>query len=300
MRETNYIATFSIVAHDPEEQAWGVAVASKFLAVGSVVPWARVGAGAVATQAFANTSFGPRGLSMMERGQSAEDVLAGLIAADESRARRQVGLIDRAGGSATYTGEDCKPWAGGYAQSGYAVQGNLLEGPSVLETMAETFERQGGRLPERLHAALLAGDRAGGDKRGRQSAAILVAKAAGGYGNFNDRWIDYRVDNAPNPVKQLGELLRLHIIHNETSPQEQQVTLQGEILQKLQILMTERGFYAGDIHGEYDAATRQALAMLVAYENINERTDLDEGRMDQIAFDFLLPDLSGSDYHSSS
>ena len=293
MRETNYIATFSIVAHDPEEQAWGVAVASKFLAVGSVVPWARAGAGAVATQAFANTSFGPRGLSMMERGQSAEDVLATLIAKDEGRPRRQVGFIDQAGCSATYTGVDCKPWAGGYAQRGFAVQGNLLEGPSVVESMAEAFTRQAGSLPQRLFAALLAGDRAGGDKRGRQSAAMLIVKEAGGYGGFNDCWIDYRVDNAADPVEQLGELLRLHIIHNETSPREQQVTLRGEILQNLQALMTKRGFYADDIHGKYDAATRQALAMLVAHENINDRTDLEQGRMDLIALEHLLPDLSG-------
>lgn len=227
MKSINSITTFSIVAHDPEEQAWGVAVASKFLAVGSVVPWARAGAGAVATQAFANTTFGPRGLSMMNAGQSAEDVLAGLIAEDEGRTRRQVGLIDKAGRTATYTGVDCKPWAGGYAQSRCAMQGNLLAGPGVIAAMAEAFERHNGPLPQRLYAALFAGDRAGGDKRGRQSAAILVVRAAGGYGGFNDRWIDYRVDNAHNPVEQLGELLRLHSIHNETSPRAEQVPLRG-------------------------------------------------------------------------
>ncbi|MBT3389028.1 MAG: DUF1028 domain-containing protein [Chloroflexi bacterium] len=282
------IATFSIVAHAPDEQAWGVAVASKFLAVGSVVPWAQVGAGAVATQAFANTSFGPRALTLMQQGQSAEEALAGLIAADEGSPRRQVGLVDKAGRSATYTGVECKPWAGGYAQSGFAVQGNLLAGPGVIEAMAETFERHNGLLPQRLYAALLAGDHAGGDKRGKQSAAILVVKAGGGYGGFNDRWIDYRVDNAPNPVEELGELLRLHTIHNETSARADQVPLQGEILQNLQILLAERGFYAGDIHGKYDATTRQALGLLVAYENINDRTDLEQGRIDQIALDFLL------------
>ena len=254
------------------------------------MPWARAGAGAVATQAFANTSFGPHGLGMMGNGQAAEVVLALLIAEDEGRARRQVGLVDQAGHSATYTGEACKPWAGGYTGSGFAVQGNLLAGSGVVESMAETFERCSGEFPDRLYAALFAGDQAGGDKRGRQSAALLVVKAGGGYGGFNDRWLDYGIDNAPNPVEQLGELLRLHIIHNETSPREEQVLLRGEILQKLQILMTERGVYAGDIHGEYDAATRQALSQLVANENINDRTDLELGCMDQIALDFLWND----------
>ena len=284
------VSTFSIVAHDPDEQAWGVGVASKFLAVGSVVPWARAGAGAVATQAFANTSFGPHGLGMMGNGQAAEVVLALLIAEDEGRARRQVGLVDQAGHSATYTGEACKPWAGGYTGSGFAVQGNLLAGSGVVESMAETFERCSGEFPDRLYAALFAGDQAGGDKRGRQSAAILVVKAGSGYGGFNDRWLDYRVDNHPDPVAELGELLRLHRIHNETSPRAEQVPLRGEILQTLQELMTKRGVYAGDIHGEYDAATRQALSQLVANENINDRTDLELGCMDQIALDFLWND----------
>jgi len=282
------VATLSIAAYDAEERAWGIVVASKFLAVGSVVPWARSGAGAIATQAFANTTFGPRGLSLMEQRQAAEDVLTAMIADDPGRARRQVGLVDKAGCAATYTGEDCKPWAGGVAGVGFAAQGNLLAGPQVAEMMAETFTRHSGQLPDRLYAALLVGDQAGGDRRGRQSAAILVVKAGGGYGGFNDRWVDYRVDNHPDPVKLLGELLHLHIIHNETSPRAEQIQLRGEILQDLQILMSKRGFYTGDIHGEYDSDTRQALGVLVSYENINDRTDIENGRMDQIALDFIL------------
>ncbi len=265
-----------------------MAVASKFLAVGSVTPWARAGSGAVATQAFANTTFGPRGLILMEKGQTAAEALEVLIAEDDGRAHRQVGLVDSIGASAAHTGEGCKPWAGSISEAGFTIQGNLLTGPGVIEAMATAFERCKARLPEKLYAALLAGERAGGDKRGRQSAAILTVRAGGGYGGFNDRWIDYRVDNAHNPVEALGELLQLHVVHNETSPPAEQVRLRGAILQKLQQQMSAQGFYAGDIHGKYDAATRQALGVFVAYENINNRTNLDEGRIDQIALEFLL------------
>ncbi len=282
------IHTFSIVAYDPNEPAWGIAVASKFLAVGAVVPWARAGVGAVATQAFANTTFGPGGLALMEQGHSAEEALNALLAQDTKSGRRQVGMVDAHGGAATFTGAECHDWAGGVTGAGCAVQGNLLTGPEVVEAMAEAFTQTPGRLPDRLYAALLAGDRAGGDRRGRQSAAILVVKDQGGYGGFNDRWIDYRIDNHPDPVPLLNELLRLHILHNEVGPPEAQVSLRGEVLKKLQRAMEQRGLYQGTIHGEYDAATRDALAALVLTENLKDRTNLEAGTIDADALEFLL------------
>jgi uncharacterized Ntn-hydrolase superfamily protein len=192
---TQPVATFSLVAFDPEAQAWGVAVASKFPAVGAVVPWAQAGAGAVATQSYANTRFGPEGLARMQSGRTAQETLAELLADDPERAKRQIGLVDAQGRAATYTGEECLEWAGGRIGKHYAAQGNLLVGPQVVETLSATFERSTGDLPDRLLAALSAGDEAGGDRRGRQSAALYVARAGSGYAGFNDRWIDYRVDD---------------------------------------------------------------------------------------------------------
>ena len=284
------INTFSIVAFDAETQAWGVAVASKFLAVGSVVPWARARAGAVATQAWANTTYGPHGLSLMAQGASAEAALQQLLAEDKTPHVRQVGLVDRQGHAAQFTGESCKPWAGGIIGPGFAIQGNFLAGKIVVEAMAEKYTESSGWFPERLYAALLAGDRAGGDQRGRQSAALLVVKENGGYGGFNDRWIDYRVDNHPDPIPLLGELLSLHIVHNETGPPEDRVALIGEPLRKLQNLMKHRGIYNGEAHGRYDHPTQAALDELVRRENVRDRTDIAKGYMDQIALDFLLRD----------
>jgi uncharacterized Ntn-hydrolase superfamily protein len=205
--------TFSIVACDLDEQAWGVAVASKFPAVGAVVPWAQANAGAVATQSFANTSYGPHGLELMQNGISADEALAKLLQEDKDRDLRQVGLVDLKGKSATFTGEGCFPWAGGVTGKGYAIQGNILKSNKVVPAMEKTFLKTKGSLPKRLHAALLAGDRAGGDKRGRQSAAIYIVKPNGGYGGFVDRWIDYRVDDHADPVLRLGELLEMHELY---------------------------------------------------------------------------------------
>jgi len=181
--------------------------------VGAVVPWAQAGAGAVATQSFANTSFGPRGLALMGTGLSAQEALERLLEDDPDRELRQVGLVDSHGGSGTFSGSGCFAWAGGVAGKGYAIQGNILAGRRVVPAMERTFLKTKGDLPTRLHAALLAGDRAGGDKRGRQSAAIYVVKPKGGYGGFLDRWLDYRVDDHQVPVPRLGELLEMHDLY---------------------------------------------------------------------------------------
>jgi uncharacterized Ntn-hydrolase superfamily protein len=280
-------STFSIVAHDPATPAWGVAVASKFPAVGAVVPWARAGAGAVATQSEANTSFGPLGLQQMAEGESAERTVQALVADDPGRAMRQVGMVDAAGRPATFTGAGCFDWAGGALGDHYAVQGNILAGPEVVAHMAAAFEAAKGELPARLLAALLAGDRAGGDRRGRQSAALLVVKPAGGYGGHNDRWIDYRVDDHPDPVPRLAELLELHELYFGQSPPADRLRLEGATLIALQRIMRENGYYAGEANGQCDETTLAALRRFVGNENFEERTDLNARTIDRPVFEFL-------------
>jgi uncharacterized Ntn-hydrolase superfamily protein len=203
------IATFSIVAFDSATGDLGVAVQSKFFAVGSVVPWARADVGAVASQAFGNTTFGPRGLDLLASGKSPEEVLDSLLAGDPDREQRQVGVVDRRGRSATYTGKKCLNWAGGRAGVRYTCQGNILTGPEVVEAMARAFEATSGLLGDRLLAALDAGQAAGGDSRGMQSAALLIVRDKGGYGGYNDRYCDLRVDDATNPFVELRRLYNL-------------------------------------------------------------------------------------------
>lgn len=203
------VATFSIVGADPKTHQVGVAVASRFFAVGSVVPWARADAGALATQAFANTSFGPYGLVLMQQGLAAEAIVKRLLAGDDQPARRQVGVVTADGGSATHTGSGCTSWAGGRAGKGYAIQGNILAGEEVVTAMELAYLDTPGSLAQRLYAALMAGDGAGGDARGHQSAALVVARPNGGYGGYTDRYIDIRVDDHKDPLGELGRLLEI-------------------------------------------------------------------------------------------
>ena len=201
------IATFSIVARDPGRGEIGVGVASRFFAVGSVVPWAKAGVGGVATQAFGNTSFGPRGLDMLEKGLQPEEVLRVLLRNDDSPNRRQVGIVSADGSSVTFTGKDCLHWTGGRNGPNYALQGNILTGENVVAGMEKAFLETKGTLADRIYAALVTADREGGDARGKQSAAMIVVKEKAGYGGFNDRAIDIRVDDHPEPFKELGRLL---------------------------------------------------------------------------------------------
>jgi len=208
------VATFSIVACDPSTKAWGVAVQSRFLAVGSVVPWAEAGVGAVATQSFANVGYGPGGLALMRSGKSAAETVKALTAADPERDRRQLGVVDAKGGSASFTGKGCHAWAGHREGDGFCVQGNILAGEAVVDAMARAFAdgrgSRGGDLADWLVAALDAGQKAGGDRRGMQSAALLVVREGAGYGGGNDRWIDLRVDDHAQPIAELGRLLAIH------------------------------------------------------------------------------------------
>src|SRR4051794_16365763 len=214
--------TFSLVARADDQ--WGVAVASKFLAVGAAVPAAQYGVGAVATQSFANLAYRPDGLRLLAEGRTAQQVLDALTAADELREQRQAGVVDRDGGAATFTGSECHGWAGGRTGDGWAAQGNILTGPAVVDALAETFESSTGPLSGRLAQALLAADRAGGDRRGRQSAVLLVVSEAGGYGGGSEVLVDLRVDDHPDPVLELQRLLDLHTLYfgkpEETLPLE--------------------------------------------------------------------------------
>jgi len=279
-------ATFSIVAFDPARQEWGVAVASKFLAAGAVVPWARAGAGAVATQSYANTRFGPEGLDRMAEGLSAEETLAHLLAADPEREKRQVGLVDRAGRAAAFTGTECLPWAGHRIGEGFCCQGNLLVDARTLEAMAETFVKATGELADRLVTALLAGDRAGGDRRGRQSAAILVVREGGGYGGFNDRYMDLRVDDDPDPVAKLKDLVELHHLYFGTPRPEDRIPIDAALAREIQRLLRHVGLYTGEITGVYDEATRRALETLFGIENLEERWQPGDA-IDRVAWEFL-------------
>ena len=286
-------STFSIVAYDPQENAWGVAVASKFLAVGAVVPWARAGQGAVATQSYANTSYGPKGLELMGAGLSAEQALERLLAEDEGRQHRQVGLVDAQGRAAAFTGSACYSWAGNRAGLNYTCQGNILVGEATVEAMAATFEQAPGELADRLVAAVAAGEAAGGDLRGRQSAAVLVVKPQGGYAGFNDRYLDLRVDDDARPVQRLAELVEMHHLFFHRTDPSQQVLIEGELVEEVQRMLIHEGLLTGQISGSYDVDTRRAFAQLIGRENLEERCDLEAGRIDPPALTYLRKRFGG-------
>ncbi len=250
--------TFSIVALDPVTGDLGVAVASKFLAVGSVVPWARAGVGAIATQAFANVRYGPDGLAALERGLPAMAAVTLLTDADAGAAERQVGIVDAHGGAGSFTGQGCLPWAGGRTGPGWAVQGNILTGPEVVDAVVAAFIASTEPLPKRLLDALLSADRAGGDRRGRQSAALLVVRAGGGYGEGDDRWIDLRVDDHQDPIPELGRLLGIWRLLMERPDPADLIVIDTAIARELRGRLTQVGWAAGP-DGPFKARLRAAL-----------------------------------------
>jgi uncharacterized Ntn-hydrolase superfamily protein len=275
--------TFSIVACDLRTEEWGVAVASKFIAVGAVVPWLQAGVGAVATQALANTSYGPHALSLLASGMSAREALDRLIAADSGRAERQVGVIDGRGRAATHTGDECMPWAGGRTGRGYAAQGNILAGPGVVDAMADACEHAPpGPLAERLLAALAAGDGAGGDRRGKQSAALRVASPRAGYGGFNDVKVDLRVDDHAEPVLELQRLYRLHDLLFGRTPDEDQLEVTDAVEAELRDLLGRVGHPAAAGRDGLHAAMRA----WVGAENLEERW-IGNSRLDPVILERL-------------
>ena len=263
--------TFSIVAFDPANGDLGIAVQSKFPNVGVSIPFARAGVGAVATQCYCNTSYGPRGLALLENGASPEQAVAILTGDDPQRDYRQVGIIDAQGRTASFTGAQGFAWAGSVQGRNCAAQGNTLAGPEVVESMAQVFEATPGPLAVRLLAALQAGQAAGGDRRGQQSAALLVKRAGGGYGGFDDRYVEISVYDHPAPIAELERLYAIHRLTYFRSEPEQLVKIDAAIASELQQVLRARGFYPGAITGVCDEALLKALRDFMGWENYDER-----------------------------
>lgn len=284
-----HINTYSIVAYDPDEKAWGVAVASKFLAAAAVVSWAKAGAGAIATQAFARVSYGPDGLALLAEGKSAEETLKLLTSKDPKATSRQVGIVDAQGRVAAHTGAECHSWAGHKTGDGFTCQGNILTGPDTLEAMAEAYKKGTGELADRLVAALLAGDTVGGDKRGKQSAGVLIVKENGGYGGDNDRYIDLRVDDHEEPVEKLANLVNMHHTFFRPVNEADRMEITPEIAVELQNILIEEGYYSGDPNDRWDELSVQAFWALVGNENLEERwnPEKDSYHIDRVTLDYL-------------
>ena len=281
---TKIVATFSIVGFDPETDSLGVAVQSKFLAVGAVVPWARASVGAVATQAMANYNYGPRGLDLMATGKTADETVEGLISADEDREHRQVGVVDGKGRAATFTGSECFDWAGGETGEHYAAQGNILVGRETVGAMAKTYEETRGDLATRLLSALEAGQAAGGDSRGKQSAALLVVREGGGYGGDNDRVVDLRVDDHPDPIMELVRIRDLHTLYFGETRAEDVVPLDGDVRGQVAEALRRSGFVEGTDVG--DDALFEALSAYIRTENFEER-EQERGYLDRAVLDYM-------------
>jgi uncharacterized Ntn-hydrolase superfamily protein len=280
------VQTFSIVAADPDAGECGVAVASRFLAVGSAVPWARGGVGAVATQSYANTSYGPVGLDLLAQGSTPEEAISRLTASDPQAAKRQVGIVDAAGKAATYTGGECFPWAGGATAPGVAVQGNILVSGATVEAMLAAFKGAPGTLSTRLLAALGAGEAAGGDRRGKQSAALLVVKPRGGYGGFNDRYLELRVDDHPAPVAELGRLHELWRLYFEKARPEELIPIDAAVAAELRRGLRRLGYDPGPEASAWDERAQAAFTAFSERENLEDRLRGD-GRTDQRVLAYL-------------
>jgi uncharacterized Ntn-hydrolase superfamily protein len=257
------IPTYSIVACDLEAREWGIVVQSKFLAVGAAVPAADAEVGALATQAWANLGYRPQGLALLREGYSAEDVVRTLVGADEGREHRQLGVVDAHGRAATHTGSECLEWAGGTTGPGYAAQGNILVSAATVDALADSFERSGGEpLSERLLRCLAAAEAAGGDRRGRQSSALLVVRKDGGYGGTSDVAVDLRVDDHPHPVEELERIYRIHDLLFGQTPDDEWLEVDDELEVELRGRLAALG---------YDGELASALAAWAGTENLEER-----------------------------
>lgn len=280
------INTFSIVARDPASGDLGIAVASKFLAVGMGVPHARAGVGAIATQASTNMIWGEQGLDMLASGASAPETIDRLIASEGSAANgRQLGIVDAQGNAATFTGTLAMHWAGGKTGPGFACQGNILAGPEVVDAMASSFRHSHGRFADRLIDALQAGDEAGGDRRGRQAAAMLIVRRNGGYGGQTDRWLDLRVDDHDSPVRELRRLVELHAFYFDTD---------NAVLVPLDAALLERLAEQLTLIGELNTATAERGAVLAALESWVGKENLEMRLRTDDQIDTVILDLLSS------
>ncbi len=269
------VATYSIGACDLDAGRWGVATQSKFLAVGSVVPWAEPHVGAIATQAYANPRYGPEGLALLREGLSAEEVVERLTSADEGRGQRQLGVVDAEGRAATFTGDECHAWAGGRTGAGYAVQGNILVSGATVDALVETFEGSAGRrLAERLLDCLDAAEAAGGDSRGRQSAALLVVERDGGYASLSDVLVDLRVDDHPDPLGELRRIYRIHDALFGQTPRDEWLPVDAALRAEIDALLANTG--------------HATLADWAGVENLEERVrEAGEDEIDPVVLERL-------------
>lgn len=267
------VATYSIAACDLEAKQWGVAVQSKFLAVGSVVPWAEPNVGAIATQAYANPRFGPDGLALLREGRPAAEVVERLVAEDEGRDERQLGVVDGSGRGASWTGPDCMEWAGHRTGDCYAAQGNILVGEETVAALAATFEANP-RLPlvQRLVECLAAAQAAGGDRRGQQSASLLVVERNGGYASLSDVLVDLRVDDHEHPVEELRRIYALHRRLFEVTPREDWQPVDDEL--------------RAEIDGHLRRLGYDSLGAWAGVENLEERVD-GEDEIDPVVLETL-------------
>lgn len=277
------VSTFSIVGYDPETGDLGVAVQSKFPNVRPIVPWAEAGVGAIATQSLANTSYGPKGLVLMKNGATAGEALKILIENDSLRDERQVGIVDTKGNSATWTGKNCFDWAGGQAGKNiagrgeivtgkyFAAQGNIIVDIKTIEALSKTFDRTRESLADRLLEALIAGGKAGGDKRGEQSAALLVVRKNAGYGGELDNFIDISVYDHATPLAELKRLYEIHKLHFFKSDPNNLILIDEKLCKELQLIMKDRSFYKGEINGKFDDITKKTLKDFMYWENYDER-----------------------------
>lgn len=283
--ENKIVNTFSIVGYDPETEELGIAVQSKFLAVGAVVPWAKAKVGAVATQALANLDYGEKGLKLLEEGLSPQEVIEKLREEDDNDQSRQVGIVTADGKSASFTGSDCYDWAGGISGQNFACQGNILVGEETVKAMASKFEKTEGDLAERLVLALEAGQKAGGDKRGRQSAALLVVKENGSYGGYNDRYIDLRVDDHETPIQKLKSLLNTFYLYFGDK-EVQKVELTEEVIKEIKQYLKDLDLYSGKIDGKNNQEFQDSLETFYHQENFEER-EQKEGFFDKDILEYM-------------
>ena len=283
-------STFSIVARDPLNGDLGVIVQSKFPAVGSVVPWAKANIGAIATQAWANVGYGPNGLHLLKNGHSASETLKTLLNADEGREHRQIGIVDAKGQAVAHTGKECMEWAGQIVGDGFSCQGNILAGEDVVIEMAEAYETTEGDLIDKLLAGLIAGQSAGGDRRGMQSASILVVREKGGYEGGNDRYVDVRVDDHPNPI---DELVRIFNIYDMTllSREDPRLLLkiEGDLLAIIQKALVALGYLKKGYANVFDQQTKSALTEWINSNNFENKARDDETIWPSVV-DYLLED----------
>ncbi|MGB6406806.1 MAG: DUF1028 domain-containing protein [Planococcus donghaensis] len=284
VKKDQLVATFSIVAADPVTGEVGVAVQSKFLAVGSVVPWAKAGVGAVATQSWANTAYGPEGLALLEKGLSPDAVIDKLIADDPGRSLRQVAIINADGEASAFTGHECYDWAGHKIGKHHSCQGNILVSEKTVSEMSKTFEESSGPFAERLLQAISAAQHAGGDSRGKQSAAVYVLQKEAGYGGYNDVKVDLRVDDHPEPIEELKRLYELHKMY--AAPSSEKLPIEKDVLMVIVEQLVKLGLLASVEHSNYDSEVKEALKTFCLRENFDDHWS-EEALIDESVLEYL-------------